>query len=355
MISRLLPGELALILGAVLIVLLAVPFIAVSYRRRGGMTGMRSLAWAAVAVYAIALWTYTLLPLPEPGYQCVQAVLDPLASVRDVRTAPHRGIELLSNGPLQQLVFNVVFFLPLGFLLRMITGRGVFTALALGFTVSLAIELTQLTGIWGLHPCAYRFFDVSDLITNSGGAVLGSLLALTVPGIGRRIRRRPLAADEVTLPRRLLGMFSDALAAVVSVIALAVLLQASRRYGLGQSSELVAAAGDDSLRVATVVTLAWGLAVVVATGATLGEHAVLLATRNRWPGAVLWRTARFALGVGGLTALFFFGGGLLPVTAWALVLVVSVALDPRREGLALRLTGTSLGAGRDASAADAGR
>lgn len=41
------------------------------------------------------------------------------------------------------------------------------------FTTSLLIETTQLTGIWGIYPCAYRLFDVDDLITNTLGGILG--------------------------------------------------------------------------------------------------------------------------------------------------------------------------------------
>ncbi len=41
------------------------------------------------------------------------------------------------------------------------------------FLTSLLIETTQLTGIWGIYPCAYRLFDVDDLITNTLGGILG--------------------------------------------------------------------------------------------------------------------------------------------------------------------------------------
>lgn len=41
---------------------------------------------------------------------------------------------------------------------------------------TLAVELTQLTGIWGLYPCAYRQFDVDDLILNFVGTLCGYAL-----------------------------------------------------------------------------------------------------------------------------------------------------------------------------------
>lgn len=38
---------------------------------------------------------------------------------------------------------------------------------------SLTIEISQLTGVFGLYPCAVRQFDVDDLILNIGGVALG--------------------------------------------------------------------------------------------------------------------------------------------------------------------------------------
>lgn len=49
-----------------------------------------------------------------------------------------------------------------------------------GFAVSLFIESSQLSGFWGLYPCAYRQFDVNDLMTNT----LGAMVVLTIIGFG---------------------------------------------------------------------------------------------------------------------------------------------------------------------------
>ena len=50
-------------------------------------------------------------------------------------------------------------------------------AIVLGAALSLTIELTQLTGIWGLYPCAFRKFDIDDLLVNTLGVVLGYMAA----------------------------------------------------------------------------------------------------------------------------------------------------------------------------------
>ena len=145
---------------------LFVPFVAVSYRRRGRLTLGRSALWAAALVYFLSIWTYTLLPLPDAAfYACAGVNLDVFAFVDDLRAA-----RSVTDFAVLQLALNVLLFLPLGFFLRVLGGRGILTALLVGFGVSLVIETTQLTGVWGIYPCAYRVFDVDDLLMNTLGA-----------------------------------------------------------------------------------------------------------------------------------------------------------------------------------------
>ena len=55
------------------------------------------------------------------------------------------------------------------------------SAAFMGLVLSLSVELTQLTGFWWLYPCAWRRFDVDDVILNTAGVAAGFLL-------GRRVR-----------------------------------------------------------------------------------------------------------------------------------------------------------------------
>ena len=59
--------------------------------------------------------------------------------------------------------------------------------LLLGLALTLAVEFTQLTGTWGLYPCAYRQFDVDDLIMNALGLPSGFVLARYIQ---RRVQRK---------------------------------------------------------------------------------------------------------------------------------------------------------------------
>ena len=114
---------------------------------------------------------------------------------------------VLRDPDVQDLPLNVLLFIPLGMFVRHLLGRGFLATVAIGGAVSVFIELTQLTGDWGLYPCAYRFFSTSDLITNTIGAGIGAFCApllRLVPGQStpttqaelRRVtpRRRYLAA-----------------------------------------------------------------------------------------------------------------------------------------------------------------
>jgi hypothetical protein len=51
------------------------------------------------------------------------------------------------------------------------------TALVFGTGLTLFVEVSQLTGLWGLYPCAYRQFNVDDLIMNILGVGAGFLFA----------------------------------------------------------------------------------------------------------------------------------------------------------------------------------
>ena len=62
--------------------------------------------------------------------------------------------------------------------------------------------------MWNLYDCAYRLFDVDDLVVNTLGATVGSLLSLLL------VRRRQpdvVMPTHVSLGRRLVGFVCDVL------------------------------------------------------------------------------------------------------------------------------------------------
>ncbi len=335
------PGVIAVIVGVALSVVLFVPFVAISYRRRGGLSGGRVVLWLAALIYFWAIWTYTLLPLPTSDtFRCMGYNLDPWGFIPEIRDALAAGGNPLRDRAVQQLVLNVALFMPLGFFVRVLGGRGVLTAFLVGLGVSGVVETTQLTGVWGLYPCAYRVFDVVDLETNTLGAVLGSLGALAVPSAWRRGGPRPDAdlPRPVTRGRRLLAMLCDALGSALLGWSAAIATNLVLFYLLADR-----AAVDDgrwSVLVGTLVPVVVWLVVIWATGRSVGDLAVQLRYRGGPLPEPVARTLRALGGVVGYALL-----GLLPGPAqglFALLAVVTVFLTASGRGLPGLLSGRRL-------------
>ncbi len=308
------------ILGGVVVgVVLFVPIVALSYRRRGRLTVWGLLGWVAALIYFVAIWSYTLLPLPDPeSIRCVGHNLDPRTLLRDLRDARASGNPLRSAAFLQ-LALNVFLFVPLGFFARLLFGRGIFAATALGFVVSSLVEVTQLTGVWGIYPCAYRVFDVVDLATNTGGALLGSIVALVIP---RRVWMRRPAAEvlqphPVTRWRRLLAMVSDVLAPFLTAYVFGVAWRGFLLIiGEGELPDDGLVAWGDA--VANTVTVLLIVGVIGATGRSIGDHAVELRYETGMP-VFPARVLRILGGAG-----TFFGLGLIPQAGPILAFVFAV-------------------------------
>lgn len=85
-------------------------------------------------------------------------------------------IGFLREGQVLSVVMNFLLCSLIGVMLWRHSIHLRTTAL-LGFGLSLTVELTQLTGIWGLYPCAFRKFDIDDLLLNTLGVALGFIAA----------------------------------------------------------------------------------------------------------------------------------------------------------------------------------
>jgi glycopeptide antibiotics resistance protein len=326
------PAVVAILLGVVLGVALFVPFVAVQYRRQGRLTLGQLALWGSFLVYGLALWTYTLLPLPDPGdISCVGAQLRPLQFVADIRSFPHGSLgELRHNPAFMQVALNVALFAPLGFFLRLGWRRGIVVSTLAGFALSLLIETTQVTGVWGIYPCAYRLFDVDDLLANTAGAVLGALLSLAAkPWLSRRASAAASGPRPVTAWRRLVAMLCDALAMLLLGMITGVGINAYQLYVAGLSPAQLQTAGTGTWAAAVPLTV-FGLLALV-SGRTVGDLAVMV----RWEGGArpgaLRGLLRYLGGIGGwqLLGMVTPAGDLL----FALVSLVLVFAVRRRGGL----------------------
>lgn len=326
---------LAVLAGAAIGIVLFVPFVTISYRRRGGLSFGRFVLWAAALVYFFAIWTYTLLPMPDPDtIRCAGVNLDPAEFIRDIRGAVTRPGDTWTDPAILQLVLNVVLFVPIGFFVRALFGRGIVTALLIGAATSAIIETTQLTGVWSLYPCAYRVFDVVDLLTNTSGVAVGSVLSLLLPRRYRGAAER-LDADgprPVTKGRRLLAMTCDGLGVLVVGGTAALGTQLVLLYAVGDR-EATAAGTAASIAFNGAPLILWGI-LVLATGRTVGDIAVQLEYTGGPLPPWLSRPLRFLGGIAGFLLL-----NALP-TAWTwtasvFVLVAVAAALVTRQGRGL--------------------
>ncbi|PZE86892.1 VanZ family protein [Curtobacterium sp. MCBD17_032] len=357
--GSILPGVIAFALGTVLAVAGLVPWAAREYRRHGRLGVRRGLLAFGTLVYALALVTYTLLPLPDDIAAVCRAdpqpQLRPFTFVGDI--AREGGItgprSLLGNPAVAQVLLNVLLFVPLGALVRHAVLRrrlvaGLLAGGAAGFVLSLLIEFTQLTGDWFLYPCAYRLFDVDDLIANTAGVLLGTLFAPVVGMLAGSTRPAESRAPRpVTAGRRFFGILADVLAIWFTT----GLLTSVTSVGL----ELIGVPDGGPLATALGITAAFAapalqLVIVLVSGRTFGEHVVRLRPVPVPGGAA--RLVRWALGSGGWSALVASGlpfSGLLAFVL-AVAAVIGVWATRDRRGFASAVAGTGIEDDVDAEA-----
>jgi glycopeptide antibiotics resistance protein len=339
---------IAIALGSVLAVVLLIPVAAVQYRLDGRL-GPRDLAiLLTAAVYALALWTYTLLPMPEADtYSCQGSQLQLFGSLGLIRLPDDGPASLLRDPAFLQIALNVLLFVPLGYFLRVILRRGVVVATLAGLAVSLLIELTQRTGVWNLYDCAYRLFDVDDLLVNTLGATVGSLVSMLVV---RRRRPDVVLPTTITIGRRVTGLVCDVLFIVMLGAAAGL---AHRGWHVYLQDRPVATLDTDVQSLLQwSVPLAVEALLVLAAGRTVGELVVSTrAVARRRALTVPSRVVKLATGVGPVFLL----APLDPVLAVALLGVygaVTVAVawgTDNHRGLSHVLSGMDLEIGDGAS------
>ena len=201
--------NVAVLVWPLLSLLLSVPVLVGLYRRDGWLPLATMFAVYASILYAAGLVCFTLYPLPTgdsgPGITYgIPPILDPLNFVHDIAEGGVRAV--------LQLLFNIVLFVPLGFIARTLLKLRLPLALALSFAATCLIETAQLTGLFGVYPFAYRTFDVDDLICNTLGGVIGwGLGHLAVKLTQREAEVLPPVTHRPGFVRRAVALWTDAM------------------------------------------------------------------------------------------------------------------------------------------------
>lgn len=347
--------------GTAMFLACLLPILVIQYRRYGDLNVRRLVGAAGLSIFLVALFAYTMLPAPPRtgdwcefngghGWQLV-----PFSSFVDAYEAT-RGTgwrATLINRMTLQIVFNVLLFVPLGIWCRRFFEHGILAATAIGFGVSLLIETTQATGVWGLWPCSYRFPQVDDLITNTFGALLGAatawLFLFWMPQ-SSRLERSRLTPRPVTVFRRWLGMVLD-LVIVASgwlltamAARVAVLMTDHKPRPTPLPLETVATYAIPTLALVYLPAL-------VGSGASIGQRLVWLTPR--WSGrATIVRRLLRATVSPGLAMAFavaaatgperFRGPAAAVATAILLVSVLAAALTRDHRGLSGVISGADI-------------
>lgn len=115
-------------------------------------------------IYIVSVLTVTVMPVIE--------------NIKYIGTFPYRYMRLVPFDDyncgraeaLRQIILNTVMFIPFGILLPMIRKQNLLTVTLLSFQLSVFIEVFQPL------ISAVRYSDITDVITNTLGGMIGYLL-----------------------------------------------------------------------------------------------------------------------------------------------------------------------------------
>ncbi|PZX61383.1 glycopeptide antibiotics resistance protein [Algoriphagus ratkowskyi] len=202
-----------------------VPYAYFQYRRIGYVQVNRGFVFYVFAFYLMTAFFLTVLPLPPISAKfcefrgSVPPTFFPFRFVINTFREVQGNISLFSivqSTTFMVTAFNVLLLMPLGFFLKYLFQiKSIGIATLLGFLASLFFEITQLTALYGLYPCRYRYFEVDDLITNTFGCFVGFTIASYTTFLPNVSSKPLLNQSSVTLTQRFLAIFVDSLLVIL--------------------------------------------------------------------------------------------------------------------------------------------
>ena len=204
--------------------LFTLPFLLLQYHRYGAVPILRAAVVYSMVLYLLC--TYFLVILPLPSVEEAAARTDAwynlkpfvvqwryLRAVRPDLTTLSAWKAMARSQVWQEPALNVLMLIPFGVYLRYYFGRSWWQTVLASLALSAFFELTQLSGLYGIYPRPYRLCDVTDLITNTTGGLVGLWLApLFSFFLPSRERLREIAyqrGQKVSMLRRGLAFLLD--------------------------------------------------------------------------------------------------------------------------------------------------
>jgi glycopeptide antibiotics resistance protein len=123
----------------------------------------------------------TLMPFPIPFINGTNNLF-----IESINLIPFRDLRLNYGGAIREIILNIIMMVPFGFLYPIIKKKGVLRVTISTFLFSFVIEILQLMSAWwgGLSS---RSFDVTDLITNTFGGLIGYIIFIVLRPLIQRI------------------------------------------------------------------------------------------------------------------------------------------------------------------------
>lgn len=220
--------EVALLVFPFVAFLLTIPFLIHEYQKYGAIPLFKSIIFYSLILYLIAAYFMVILPLPSKAFvsklPSIPLQFHPFNFINDIRLTSFKIktlkdlLNFLNKPTVYTILFNFLLTMPFGFYLRYFFKKKWYQTIIYSFFLSLFFELTQLTGLYGYYPKAYRLFDVDDLIINTIGGLLGHifspLLMLFLPKREELEQKSYLKGQKVSLLRRTLALSIDILCVI---------------------------------------------------------------------------------------------------------------------------------------------
>jgi glycopeptide antibiotics resistance protein len=175
--------KIALFVFPFLGIFLTIPFLIYHYRKYGSISFLRFLVIFSFIFYLLCCYFLVILPLPSrnvvANYTSPYYNLKPFFVVPEIVfsskfdiTNPQTYIYIFNERYFESF-FNILMLVPFGIYLRYYFKCDFFRTLIFSFFLSLFFEITQFTGLYHIYPRPYRLCDVTDLINNTFGGILG--------------------------------------------------------------------------------------------------------------------------------------------------------------------------------------